>query len=303
MASALSAKYDVTALAMTQRGGKPFFYMSPKVHFIHMDHCYGKQKNLVHKILRSFRIRKLQRRSYDQQYEDPIWGAMMEPVIRQTNPDVIVAFSLDLARMILQWTDTCKPVIVMFHQSSETVLKNLTPASKRALEEAACVQVLMKSDLPVVQKRAACRRLVCIPHDTYTKYCYDLVKQAGLEHEISFCGTTRQVEEVLSEGSIFAFPSSEEGMGICLAEAMAVGLPAVGYRSCHAVNEIIRDKGNGFLCEDGVEPFAEALRRLMSDEGLRKKMGYEAKRTAEAYEASKIWGKWGILLEETASGR
>ncbi len=361
MASALSAKYDVTALAMTQRGGKPFFYMSPKVHFIHMDHCYGKQKNLVHKILRSFRIRKLQRRSYDQQYEDPVWGAMMEPVIRQTNPDVIVAFSLDLARMILQWTDTCKPVIVMFHQSSETVLKNLTPASKRALEEAACVQVLMKSDLPVVQKRAACRRLVCIPnaivvpeyasslknkkivhmarfnrntkrqhllieafrllhpafpgwklelwgdgdpdHDTYTKYCYDLVKQAGLEHEISFCGTTRQVEEVLSEGSIFAFPSSEEGMGICLAEAMAVGLPAVGYRSCHAVNEIIRDKGNGFLCEDGVEPFAEALRRLMSDEGLRKKMGYEAKRTAEAYEASKIWGKWGILLEETASGR
>ena len=163
MASALSAKYDVTALAMTQRGGKPFFYMSQKVHFIHMDHCYGKQKNLVHKILRSFRIRKLQRRSYDQQYEDPIWGAMMEPVIRQTNPDVIVAFSLDLARMILQWTDTCKPVIVMFHQSSETVLKNLTPASKRALEEAACVQVLMKSDLPVVQKRAACRRLVCIP--------------------------------------------------------------------------------------------------------------------------------------------
>jgi len=124
-----------------------------------------------------------------------------------------------------------------------------------------------------------------------------------LEHEISFCGTTRQVEEVLSEGSIFAFPSSEEGMGICLAEAMTVGLPAVGYRSCHAVNEIIRDKGNGFLCEDGVEPFAEALRRLMSDEGLRKKMGYEAKRTAEAYEASKIWGKWGILLEETASGR
>lgn len=286
---------------------------------------------------------------------------MMEPVIRQTNPDVIVAFSLDLARMILQWTDTCKPVIVMFHQSSETVLKNLTPASKRALEEAACVQVLMKSDLPVVQKRAACRRLVCIPnaivvpeyasslknkkivhmaasigirngsiclskhsgcsiqlfpagnwsfggegdpdHDTYTKYCYDLVKQAGLEHEISFCGTTRQVEEVLSEGSIFAFPSSEEGMGICLAEAMTVGLPAVGYRSCHAVNEIIRDKGNGFLCEDGVEPFAEALRRLMSDEGLRKKMGYEARRTAEAYEASKIWGKWGILLEETASGR
>lgn len=82
-------------------------------------------------------------------------------------------------------------------------------------------------------------------------------------------------------------------MGICLAEAMTVGLPAVGYRSCHAVNEIIRDKGNGFLCEDGVEPFAEALRRLMSDEGLRKKMGYEARRTAEAYEASKIWGKWG----------
>lgn len=45
----------------------------------------------------------------------------------------------------------------------------------------------------------------------------------------------------------FAFPSAYEGFGLSLAEAMSMGLPAVGYKSCSAVNELIVDGKNGFV--------------------------------------------------------
>ena len=59
-------------------------------------------------------------------------------------------------------------------------------------------------------------------------------------------GSTNDVPDVLRQGDIFAFPSAYEGFGLSLAEAMSMGLPAVGYKSCSAVNELIVDGKNGF---------------------------------------------------------
>ncbi len=119
-----------------------------------------------------------------------------------------------------------------------------------------------------------------------------------LEERVQFKGTTHEVPEKLAQGAIFAFPSSEEGMGIALVEAMEVGLPAVGFRSCHAVNEIIQDGRNGILCEDGVAPFAEALRNLMESEALRKELGKNAKASVSVYAPEKVWQAWEDLLQQ-----
>lgn len=115
---------------------------------------------------------------------------------------------------------------------------------------------------------------------------------------MKFQGTTHDVPEKLAQGSIFAFPSSEEGMGIALVEAMEVGLPAVGFRSCHAVNEIIKDGVNGILCEDGVAPFSEALKKLMENEMLRKELGKNAKASVSVYAPEKVWQAWEDLLQQ-----
>ena len=133
--------------------------------------------------------------------------------------------------------------------------------------------------------------------NSYERECYELVQKYHLEERVQFKGTTHDVPEKLSQGSIFAFPSSEEGMGIALVEAMEVGLPAVGFRSCHAVNEIIQNGVNGILCEDGVEPFSEALRTLMENAMLRKKFGENAKTSVSAYAPEKVWQAWEDLLQ------
>lgn len=104
--------------------------------------------------------------------------------------------------------------------------------------------------------------------------------------------------EKLNESSIFAFPSSSEGMPLALIEAMSVGLPAIGYKSCPSVNELIIDGYNGFLCDDGIDDFAEKMKILMQDERLRKKMGENARESMKQFAPEKIWNQWEALIKE-----
>ena len=133
---------------------------------------------------------------------------------------------------------------------------------------------------------------------SYTKSMQRKIDQAGLSDRIKFMGTTHDVAKVLKEGDVFAFPSAYEGWGMSLTEAMSMGLPAVGFKNCSAVNELIVDGETGFLAEDGADAFAEKLRKLMSDKDLRCKMGTAAKQAMKPYRAENIWHTWEKLLQE-----
>lgn len=109
------------------------------------------------------------------------------------------------------------------------------------------------------------------------------------------------MEAVYRHGSIFGFPSAYEGFPLAMTEAMSAGIPAVAYRSCPAVNEIIRDSETGFLVDDGAEPLADALARLMEDENLRRRMGAAAKEDMKQYAAETIWNQWENLMTDLVS--
>ena len=111
--------------------------------------------------------------------------------------------------------------------------------------------------------------------NAYYKELELLIKREGLTKQCFLKGITNNVQGVLEEGDIFAFPSAYEGFGMALAEGMSMGLPSVGFKNCPGVNELIADKQNGLLCDDGVDSFAGALETLMCDRSLRIKMGKE----------------------------
>ncbi len=138
--------------------------------------------------------------------------------------------------------------------------------------------------------------------DTYDKPYVAALKaqiaKAGLVNRVHLCGTTKDLAAVWQETDIFAFPSHHEGFGMALVEAMGAGIPAVGYRSCAAVNELIRDQETGILCEEGTEPLAKALATLMKNPMLRKRYGDNAKEAAMAYEAEHVWDMWENVLQE-----
>lgn len=128
------------------------------------------------------------------------------------------------------------------------------------------------------------------------------IKKARLEKQVRICGTTKNMEKVWETTDIFAFPSHHEGFGLALAEAMNCGIPAVGYKECPAVNELIEDGKNGFLCEEGVVPLAEALRTLMKDGELRRKMGMAGRLAMRAYRPDVVWNSWETLLQKAVNG-
>ena len=108
----------------------------------------------------------------------------------------------------------------------------------------------------------------------------DMIKSNNLQNRVYLKGTSNNIPKVLKE-----------------AEGMCVGLPAVGYKSCVGVNELIIDGENGYLCDDGVEAFTQALDKLMNDKNLRIQMGKAAKESMKQFAPHNIWSKWENLLK------
>jgi glycosyltransferase involved in cell wall biosynthesis len=353
LASALARHHKVTALSLTQTGGNPFFEVSPRVHLLTLNGCYDLQKRNLHKFLRLFRVTKEKRHRYDQEVEDPLWAQRIRPVLDREKPDLIIAFSPDLVRILLFTIKTACPIILTLRQSADVLLTPLGPKDRETLENAACVHVLRPEEVNKVQAKAPKSRVIYIPNgafpsgrkstldnpiiihagrfsehqkrqhllieafqelqqefpdwqvqlwgegnesDPYVKHCHDLVNQYHLEKKIRFCGVTDQMAEKMEKASVFAFPSSTEGMSQALLEAMEIGLPPVGFKSCPSVSSIIQDGVNGLLCEDGLESFAAALRRLMSHPELRKKLGSNACKVRDTYNPEHIWSEWENLV-------
>lgn len=136
----------------------------------------------------------------------------------------------------------------------------------------------------------------------YYKELQMMIRKHSLGNQVFLKGTTDNVPVVLKDGDIFAITSAYEGFSLSLGEAMSMGLPAVGYRSCSSVNELIQDGENGYLCEEGSEDFAWKLSKLMKNQDLRIAMGKQARVSMESYAPEKIWGLWEILLEKYGKG-
>lgn len=138
--------------------------------------------------------------------------------------------------------------------------------------------------------------------DTYDKpYVASLrskIKKYRLEKQVFLCGTTKDMDAVWKETDIFAFPSHHEGFGLALVEAMCCGIPAVGYRSCPAVNELIQSGKTGLLVEEGASALAEGLKKLMESPVLRERFGKNAQMAAEMYRPEIVWGKWEEKIGE-----
>lgn len=135
----------------------------------------------------------------------------------------------------------------------------------------------------------------------YKKELEYLIASNHLEKQVHLKGTSTDVASILQQGDVFAFPSAYEGFGMSLGEAMSMGLPAIGYKSCPAVNELIINGKTGILCDDGIKPFSDALEELMKDQNLRAEMGKAGRIQMEQYAPQSIWNKWEDLLVQVCN--
>lgn len=129
-----------------------------------------------------------------------------------------------------------------------------------------------------------------------------LIVQLGLEDRVELPGAVGDISREYQRAEIFAMSSQYESFGLATAEALAHGLPAIGFADCPGTNELIHDGVNGLLVkgDQRVTDFAAALSRLMEDGKLRKKLGRSGPQSIEKFSLKAISSKWEQLLEASS---
>lgn len=123
------------------------------------------------------------------------------------------------------------------------------------------------------------------------------LKNHKLEHSVNVLGSTDDVKSHYLQNSMLVLPSTIEGFGLVVTEALEMGLPVVSYKT-EGPSEIITDKTDGFLIEKfDYQKFTEKVMLIMNDYTLRKTMGSNASDKAKKFSVNKIVEEWLILLK------
>ncbi len=115
----------------------------------------------------------------------------------------------------------------------------------------------------------------------YTETLRALAAGEGVAERVVFAGTVTGAakNELLRRAAVLVLPSYSENFGNVVLEAMAQGCPVVVTREVGAAS-IVEQSGAGLVVDGDAAALAEALRRLLGDDGLRAEMGRRGRATA-----------------------
>ena len=126
------------------------------------------------------------------------------------------------------------------------------------------------------------------------------IQALGLQDKIFLTGKNPAIEDEYAQAEIFVMPSLYESFGLVTAEAMSFKLPAIGFSDCPGTNEIIVNDVNGLLIDpkSRIHSLVMALKKLMSDEDYRKKLGDRGPESIHKYQPSAIATLWESLIAQ-----
>lgn len=106
-----------------------------------------------------------------------------------------------------------------------------------------------------------------------------IARELGIMDSVEFLGLRHDIPDLLRQSWGFVLPSRWEGMPNALLEAMACGLPCVATRVSGS-EDLINDGVNGLLVSpEQPAEMAKALRRLIEESDLARRMGEQARAT------------------------
>ncbi len=157
-------------------------------------------------------------------------------------------------------------------------------------------------------------RIVADKHPDWTLVIYGegeekvalqtLIEELKLEKHVFLKGYTNNVQNAMSQSSIFVLSSIFEGFGLVIVEAMSCGLPVVSFDCPCGPKDIITEGEDGYLVPiNNEEVLAEKISLLIEDEELRKDMGKEAIMKAKQYNVNNITTLWMSLFNTLRHGK
>ena len=151
-----------------------------------------------------------------------------------------------------------------------------------------CGQMNWKKNILRILESCACYAqsgkpftLVLAGQGPDVKSIHQKVDELGLTDRVRFTGHITGEDDLYGlyeNADLFVFPSLYDTSGMVVREAAAMGTPSVVVRGC-ATAEPIRDRENGFLCEDTTESLCQVITQALGDPEKTKSIGKSARET------------------------
>ena len=125
----------------------------------------------------------------------------------------------------------------------------------------------------------------------------------AIEQRVTFHGHQIDVDSFLREADLFLFPSRLESLGMVVLEAMAHGIPTLGFRPdgvtfINSNDELIEHGANGLLAATS-EEFESLLSKVLDDPQSLAALGVQARQTYLArYRWDRVLDDWQTLIGE-----
>lgn len=129
-----------------------------------------------------------------------------------------------------------------------------------------------------------------------------MVRALELSFSVRFLGHQADVSKFYAMADLFVLPSITEGLSNSLLEAMAAGVPAVAS-NVGGNKDVVRDRETGFLVDwDDTQACVQVLSTLLSDPGLRCRIGDAARKQACIFDIGEIAERYRQLYQEVLKG-
>ena len=141
-------------------------------------------------------------------------------------------------------------------------------------------------------------RVTILGDGEYRSELLALIQRLGMNDKVMLVAATDDILSYYSEADIFCTTSKWEGFPNALVEAMAMGIPSIGYETCEGVNHLIDNGINGRLVQSDPRhlKLADSLEYLMKNGNLRHRLGMAAATSVEQYHPHQILPKWQALI-------
>lgn len=111
----------------------------------------------------------------------------------------------------------------------------------------------------------------------------DLAKAFGIQENCRFMGYRRDMSKLIGLSDLMVSSSRQEGLPVCIMEAMAVGKPVIATR-VRGNEDLVEEGYNGYLCAlEDEKAMAEAMIRLYEDRELLAVMGENSRKKIAEY--------------------
>ncbi len=123
-----------------------------------------------------------------------------------------------------------------------------------------------------------------------------LARELGVRDDLRILGQQRP-EEILQASDLFLLPSIAESFGLAALEAMACGVPVLGYQA-GGLPEVVEDGVSGILCPTGEDVCLGSLAaNLLADRERYARMRLAARARAEQFGPGPIVDQYERLLQ------